>query len=211
MSIIITNYNALLDLEAYLRRRYRVTTRSRSTDVGSRMESLQGFVKTSSGRDCIVDIENLMRLMPRVAILSNPWLQTAEEVLIATMELYDDLIQQMPYLRCMESSVEFRNYYRKQSKQGRVMNSYFFSRRYMVYLDLPVSNIATELSNPKLSGASMFFSSDMYEAVSEDTTFKTKLSLAENFSNADVDFEYDQMFDNGRITKYGKNHRQLNK
>jgi hypothetical protein len=178
------------------------------------MESLQGFVKTSSGRDCIVDFENLMRLLPRITILSHPWLQTAEEVLIATMELYDDLIKQMPHLKCMESSADIRNYYRKQSKQGRVMNSYFFSRRYMVYLDLPVSNIATELTNPKLSGASMFFSSAMYETVTddeEDTTLRTKLSLAENFSNADVEFKYEQMFANGRMTQYGRNHRQPNK
>ncbi len=178
------------------------------------MGSLQGFVQTSSARDCIVDIESLMRLMPRVAILRNPWLQTAEEVLIATMELYDDHIQQMPYLKCIESSAEFRNYYSKQSKQGRVMNSYFFSRRYMVNLDLPVSNIATELTNPKLSGASMFFSADMYEAVindEDDTTFRTKMSLAENFSNADIELKYDQMFANSRIAQYGKNYRQPNK
>jgi hypothetical protein len=71
------------------------------------------------------------------------------------MELYDDLIQQMPYLKCMESSAEITN--------------------------ITVNNLNKEEL------------------------------LAEKFSNANIEFKYEQMFANGRMTQYGRNHRQPNK
>jgi hypothetical protein len=210
-SIIITNYNGLLDLEAYLRRRYRLTTRSRSSDVGSRMESLGGFVKTTSGRECITEFETVMRVLPRIAILSNPWLQTAEEVLTASIELYEELVQQMPYLKFMESGSEFKTYYRKLSMKGKVMNSSFFSRRYMKCLDLPIANITTELMIPSIAGVSRFIDAAIYEKDltedQEDIYTNTKNSLSADFSNSDIEFNYEQMFQHGRFTTFGKNHR----
>jgi hypothetical protein len=35
--------------------------------------------------------------------------------------------------------------------------------------------------------------------------------VAEKFSNANIEFKYEQMFANGRMTQYGRNHRQPNK
>jgi hypothetical protein len=214
-SIIITNFNGLLDLEAYVRRRYKVNTRSRASDVGERMDSLQDFVKTQSGRDCVMEFENIMRLLPRVAIIRNPWLQTSEEVLEATIELYEDMIEQMPYMAFLESSSEFKRYYRKVSSKGRVMNSYFFSRRFMVFLDTPIANITMELTNPKLAGASIYLSTAVYENErtddQEEIYFNIKTSLATEFSNEDVEFNYAAMFNYGKLTQYGRTHKHPNK
>ena len=45
------------------------------------MDSLVGRVMTTSGKECLMEFENMMRLLARIAILNEPWLQNAEEVL----------------------------------------------------------------------------------------------------------------------------------
>jgi hypothetical protein len=47
------------------------------------MDSLVGRVMTTSGKECLMEFENMMRLLARIAILNEPWLQNAEEVLTA--------------------------------------------------------------------------------------------------------------------------------
>jgi hypothetical protein len=146
-------------LEAYVKRRYKVNTRSRASDVGERMDSLQDFVKTQSGRDCLMEFENIMRLLPRVAIIRNLGI--------------------------------------------------------MVFLDTPISNITMELTNPKLAGASIYLSTAVYENErtddQEEIYLNIKTSLATEFSNEDVEFNYAAMFNYGKLTQYGRTHKHPNK
>ena len=161
---------------------------------------------TTSGKECLIEFENMMRLLARIAILNEPWLQNAEEVLTAMMEVYNEIVAMMPHMHYLESNNDFVKYYRLRNSKGNVMNSHFFSRRYMLFLDRPIANICEEFLNPKVSGLSIFtqFSgSENYR----DMGMAAKTVLSNQFSNAHVTFNYDQMFQQGnrRLTSYGKN------
>ncbi len=80
--IIIQNYDALLAMDSYLRRRFGIVTRLRTTESANRLESLQGLVTLADDRECLMEWENVFRLLPRVAVLSEPWLQNSDDVLI---------------------------------------------------------------------------------------------------------------------------------
>jgi hypothetical protein len=209
--IVISNYDALMAMDKYIRKRFNISTRVRVSDSRERLDALRGLVTTDDGRDCVLEWETICRVLPRVAILSEPWIQNAESILKATIELYEKLISRMTYLRFLESSAAFTSYYYALSPKGRTMNKKYFSRRYMTFADLPIANIAAELLHPKSQGAMLFFHinpNDDVSNISESDKLiliqSTKDHLCLDFTKDDDVFMYEQMFDgNGKLTKYG--------
>ena len=72
-----------------------------------------------------------------------------------------------------------------------------------------------ELTNPKLAGASIYLSTAVYENErtddQEEIYLNIKTSLATEFSNEDVEFNYAAMFNYGKLTQYGRTHKHPNK
>jgi hypothetical protein len=210
--IIIQNYDALLAMDSYLRRRFGIVTRQRTNESANRLESLAGLVTLADDRECLMEWENVFRLIPRVAVLSEPWLQNADDVLRATVDAYESIVKRMTYLNFVESSKEFAKYYHMVNNKGKTVNKSFYSRKFMVHVDHPLFIIATEMQEPKLQGAMLFFHTPMSEdAVQMEEDVKTELidstkqHLLHEFSIGDATFLYEQMFDgNGKLSNYGK-------
>jgi hypothetical protein len=210
--VIITNYDALLAMDSYLRRRFGIVTRVRTSESANRLDSLQGLVTLADGQECLLEWENVFRLLPRVAVLSEPWLQNSDDVLRATVDAYDSIVERLSYLKFVESSKEITKYYHMVNNKGKTINKSFYSRKFMVHVDHPLFVIATELQEPKLQGAMLFFHTPMSEEavqMEEDVKMElldsTKQHLQHEFSIGDATFLYEQMFDgNGKLTNYGK-------
>jgi hypothetical protein len=206
--IKITNVDGLQNILSYARRRYGLCTRSRVGDTGSRVRSLKGTVTSEAGEDCVILFENLMRVLPRIAVLYQPFSQKSEEILSGIMELYDNLVESMPFMKCMDSSILLFNYYHYKKHNGQVLNSKFFSRRFMVYLDHPVNTIAEELSRPSVNaGAMLFYETPISMSMSNADMHlheATKNHLNHQFASI-VFFDYAQCYDaNGQMYSIGK-------
>jgi hypothetical protein len=193
----ITDVAALHHMITYSRRRYGLTMRNRFSDTGPRVNSLKGSVKSDSGEDCVILMENVLRILPKIAILSEPFLQKSEDILNAAIQLYEELVEQMPFMKFLESPSCIMTYYHLKKSNGTVMNSSFFSRRFMVYLDLPVAAIADQLSKPPVnSGAMLYYQTPISINMSEEQQKKHNLTLnhlAYEFCN-DLEFNYFQLF-----------------
>ncbi len=177
-------------------------------DTASRVRSLKGTVTSEAGEDCVIHFENLFRVLPRIAVLLQPFSQKSEEILSGTMELYESLVDSMPFMKFLESSISLFNYYHYKKQNGQVLNSKFFSRRFMVYLDHPVNTIADELSKPLVNaGAMLFYQTPISMSMNNVDMHlheATKNHLNHEFAGS-VYFDYAHCYDeNGQIYSIGK-------
>jgi hypothetical protein len=193
--ILITDVDALHHIMTYCRRRYGLTMRNRTSDTGARVNSLKGSVKSESGEDCVVLMENIFRILPRIAILSEPFLQKSEDILNAAIQLYEELVEQMPFMKFLESPSSIMTYYHFRKSNGTVMNSAFFSRRFMVYLDLPVAAIADQLSKPPVnSGAMLFYQTPIFINMTELSNHNLTLNHLSYEFCSELEFNYFRFF-----------------
>ena len=97
-NVIVSNARSIRNIISYAGQRYEIVSRARKDSVSiPRVEDViaSGVVKVQLGatvKEVCNDLEQLMRVLGKCAMLSRPWSEFADDLIAEMVEVYDRLV-----------------------------------------------------------------------------------------------------------------------